>query len=462
MSSIPAPAAESAAPRIDYALLALPVPPRRPLRCLGPDATPDELIRAAAANHIAWFTANALASGGETRREAGVTWTLTPGSDGEAVIAFPSLTRDNAGPTLDAILEECRRSQAAKVSCWTALPSTRPSDLGARLAARGFEWGWKPHWMALDLARLRAADFPLLEGLHIVLAPDWPDWDVDDLPYYTRRPTVPVTETRRAPRRMWRFGAWLDGRIVGQSLLVLTTGRFGVAGIYNVGVVPDARCRGVGRAITLAACQWARALGCRWATLNAATNIYARLGFVSLGEGQTWWMHGPTLAAPLPTPAQVAFAEAIGRGDTRALNALRLSGDRPADLDAPLPNGMTPMALAVAARQPAAAEWLAGSGATLGLVEAWDLGWKYKIPGLLAHDLTLIDRRSGPLGLTPLHEAAQRGDTDLARTLLAHGRPDLSLRDTQFNGTPLDWARHFGRTEITALLEAAQAPAGPA
>jgi hypothetical protein len=27
-------------------------------------------------------------------------------------------------------------------------------ELAARLVARGFEWGWQPHWMAIDLAEL--------------------------------------------------------------------------------------------------------------------------------------------------------------------------------------------------------------------------------------------------------------------------------------------------------------------
>lgn len=53
---------------------------------------------------------------------------------------------------------------------------------------------------------------------------------------------------------------------------------------------------------------------------------------------------------------------------------------------------------------------------------------------------------------TPLHQAAWAGHADAVRLLLAHGaRRDL--RDTLWNGTAADWARHAGRPEIAALLD---------
>ena len=179
-----------------------------------------------------------------------------------------------------------------------------------------------------------------------------PIGDVDDLPLYSR----PNGQDRRAksdnrPPQQRHFGAWLDGKVVGHSVLHLTTGALGVAGLYSVGVVPSARRRGIGAAVTLAACEHARAVGCHWATLNAATHIYDRLGFVSLGWGQTWWMHGPVLAALPPSKSEVAFAEAVGRGDMKALDDLHTRGETPSNLDAPLLCGMTPMEMAIRPRQ---------------------------------------------------------------------------------------------------------------
>ncbi len=431
-----------------HSLVALPAPPSSRHRFLAPDATSAQLIQAAAANHTAWFTTNALALGGDVCHENDATWICTPG---EAIIAFPQIPSAAACATLDKIVADCRQRKPGQVSCWSLTP-TRPRDLGARLAARGFEWGWKPHWMGLNLNHLRS-DFPVPDNLHIAVD-DEADWEVDDLPYYSRNETATLRALARAhPRRTWHFGAWQDGKIVGHSILYLTTGcRHGVAGIYSVGVVPTARKQGIGRAVTAAACQFARALGCHYALLNAATNIYSRLGFVSLGYGQTWWMHAPTLAAPPPTPSQVAFVEAVGRGDIKTLSALEKQNLLPKDRDAPLPNGMTPMSLAVQAGKPASAEWLAAHGATLEIIQAWDVSGKERAARLLTEFPELVNRRSGNWQITPLHEAAARGDMELARLLLT-ARPDPTIMDTEFHSTPLGWARHFQRTEITALLE---------
>lgn len=406
-----------------------------------------QLIRAAAANHAEWFAANARASGGEVNETNGVTWTATAR---EVTLAFPRLDADTAGETLDTLIAECFRRKVEKASCWSLSP-TRPRDLGARMAARGFEWGWRPHWMALDLHQV-TGDSVLPEGLHIA-ADEGSEWDVDDLPCYRREDAAFRHALAHAqPRRTWHFGAWLDGQIVGQSAIYLTTGRLGVAGIYNVGVVPSARHRGIGSAVSLAACQWAKALGCRYALLNSAADaLYERLGFVSLGYGQTWWMHSATLTAPPPNAAQIRFAEAIGRGDAATLDTLPPS-DLPADLDAALPSGTMPMQLAVQSRQPRSAEWLAAHGATLDILTAWDLGWKARARRLLVASPELANRRTGNWQTTPLHEAIVRDDMALVRLLL-RAAPDLEIQDTEFHSTPVGWARHFGRTEIIALLE---------
>lgn len=439
-------------------LVILPTPPTPRLTFLGPGAAAAELVRATAANHRDMFVRGALGSGGRVHHEYGMTWTHSP-LDGHITIAFPRLPSRTAGTTLDMLLADCRRHAPREIACWSLTPAY-PRDLGARLAARGFEWGWRPHWMALDLSRMRA-DFPVPAGLRITVEAGEPDWDVDDLPYYSRPrrdqgADGQATPTWRGQRRDWRFGAWLNGKIVGHSGVHLTTGRLGVAGIYDVGVVPAARNQGIGRAVSLAACQFAQALGCHWATLNSATHIYERLGFVSLGWGQTWFMHSPALTAPPPTPEEVAFAEAVGRGDITALNTLDRQGLLPKDLDTPLTGRHSPMTLAAQAGRPASAEWLAAHGATLEIIQAWDLDWRDRVPQLLAASPELADRCSGDWQMTPLHEAVSRDDLELARLLLA-ASPDLEIKDTQFHGTPLGWARHFGHTEMIRLLERHQA-----
>jgi ankyrin repeat protein len=53
---------------------------------------------------------------------------------------------------------------------------------------------------------------------------------------------------------------------------------------------------------------------------------------------------------------------------------------------------------------------------------------------------------------TALHHAAGEGDVELVRLLLDLGA-DPHIRDHRFDGTPLDWARHFAQPETAALLE---------
>jgi ribosomal protein S18 acetylase RimI-like enzyme len=78
--------------------------------------------------------------------------------------------------------------------------------------------------------------------------------------------------------------AILNGKPVGTSQLFLSEG---VAGIYNVTCIPEARGQGIGSAVALAPLVDARQMGYRIGILQASKggyNVYRRLGFQDFGN----------------------------------------------------------------------------------------------------------------------------------------------------------------------------------
>jgi len=411
------------------------------------DASPAQLERAAAVNHTSLFKQEAEALGGSYVTKGELSWTSgTPYSP--SMVPFPELGPEQAGSRLDELIDFYLKHPPKGAGCWSLDPA-RPADLGARLLARGFQPGWRPRWMGLDLLRLQT-HHPSPKGLDIGIDNLISLDSIKELPY--AQVVIPSAQKAELPGQWTRFVARWKGKIVAHSVVFLSTGPYGAAGIYHVGVVPRARGLGIGKAVTLAACLHARDKGYRYAVLNsteAGRPTYERLGFVTTGEGHTWWLLTERLLAHPPSPREVRLAEAVARGDRETLDRLR---HEPADLNRPITNGMTLMELAVHCRRPEAAEWLLTGGAACSILDAWDLDWKDRARQLVAADPTLVNRPYGEWNKTLLHFAAERNDEELARLALS-ADADLQLKDKAYQGTALGWAQHFGHRTIAELIE---------
>lgn len=412
------------------------------------------LEKAAAENHRQLFCLGAIAKGGAVMTADGITYSYA-GAGNDGIIAFPALDPATAGAQLDQVMDYFRGHAAQAphpVSCWSVYPP-QPADLGVMLLARGFQPGWQPCWMALDLHALNIPQqnetVTIRQDNHINIGA------IKDLPYKEDSAYMSQALLTKYPQQAYRFLAVADGTIVGQTCLFFTTGELGIAGIYNVGVLPNYRNKGMGKALVIAACLFAKEKGYEYAMLNAnhiGRPLYERVGFRFISYGITWWLMGQTYITDPPTTELVALAEAAGRGDIQTLDTLSTQG-LAHNLNTILPNKMTLVQLAAHYKQTAAVEWLIDHGAAYTVLDAWDLGWKDRAAILLAREPKELHRRYFEWQGTLLHAAIERNDILLAELALAAG-VDPKIRDLQHNGDAMGWALHFNRPEIIQLIRA--------
>ncbi len=172
--------------------------------------------------------------------------------------------------------------------------------------------------------------------------------------------------------------------------------------------------------------------------------------------------HGVDVLSPLPagawrsgrTPIELALANGHLElaEQLRALGAVAaqvdpvesivraaLAGDRAAV------NQASPERLDAARRaRPALAVWAAGQGRAAAVELLLDAGF----------DVDALGRSDVPVEQpwqTALHTAVERDDSLMVQLLLARGA-DPTIRDTRFDATALEWAKHLGRQHLIPLL----------
>lgn len=406
-----------------------------------------QLQQFAAHNHTELFKLRAIVNGGEVCEREGVVWTW---DRDKSNIAFPCLVRENATAMLDEIMGYYRAKRTAGIGCWSLHPLPYKA-MGVKLLARGFQPGWQPNWMAIDLENINIG-YPVPAGLEIVIDNTTDTASVAALPYAGENGAVGTNLIASHPHKAVRFIAKLNGEIAGQSCVFYTDGEQPTAGLYEVGVVPTARNRGIGKAVVAAACQHAKDRGHKYATLNGTgKKMYEDVGFEHIGYGRTWWIVNDRYLTNPPTARLVLLAEAVGYGNEEML-AERGKNFTAGELNQPMVNNMTLMQLAAHCSKPVSGEWLISHGAVYTPLDAWLLGMKDRAIEALHNNPLEVNRRYEEGGITLLHIAAQHNDVALARLALS-ANPDLTIEDKWHNSTPLGWAYYFKRTEIIELIE---------
>ena len=181
-------------------------------------------------------------------------------------------------------------AEARKVPVlWWVGPSTRPLNLGRQLEEYGFIIDDEGPGMAVNLASLNYSP-PLAEGLDIhrvlddvtirewcatmaigfEIPPEKSEFAADNWFKLISRVDTGTTQA---------FTAWLHGKPVATSLLQLGAG---VAGIYGVSTIPEARRKGIGAQVTLYPLLQAHSMGYEAGILQASEigfPVYRSLGF---------------------------------------------------------------------------------------------------------------------------------------------------------------------------------------
>ncbi len=171
---------------------------------------------------------------------------------------------------------------------WSIGPSTRPIDLGEHLQAKGFTKVSDMPCMAVELESMNE-DFTEPPGLTIK-----PVKDVETLKDWMQAATEgfrlkqstsellfeiesELGFSEDLPRRS--YVGYLNGKPVSNSLLLTTSG---VAGLFAVSTIPEARGRGIGTLISLVPLKEARDRGYKVGVVHSSRmgyGVYRRLGF---------------------------------------------------------------------------------------------------------------------------------------------------------------------------------------
>jgi GNAT superfamily N-acetyltransferase len=242
---------------------------------------PEEVVRAIEDNWYGWLPLFECFDGGAVERRDGyVRWvSAIPMPFFNGVCGVPTSGDIDAG--IDEALVPFR--EAGLPVLWIVPP---PHDIDDRLAEHGFAIEDTPG-MAADLTTLRRRERPA--DVTVVEVGDDPReletcirvTEVsNEMPEETTAPMLRAIARLPDRDHIRAFTAAVDGVPAASAVLLEWAG---VAGLYNVGTLPEFRGRGLGTLVSLAALEAGRADGYRFGVLQASAMgepLYRSMGFV--------------------------------------------------------------------------------------------------------------------------------------------------------------------------------------
>jgi ribosomal protein S18 acetylase RimI-like enzyme len=192
---------------------------------------------------------------------------------------------------------EVFHGQRVQTFTWWLEPQLKPSDWRPALSRHGFGFSNDTPGMAIDLHEMNES-MPNVDGLEIRVAGEaesirtWTGMFIKGygLPPAWESTTFELWMQLGLDLPMRNYLGYLNGKPVATCTIFYGGG---VAGIYCVSTVPEARGRGIGAAITLQPLLEARAMGYRVGVLQSSEmgfNVYQKLGFRHLCQVENFYL----------------------------------------------------------------------------------------------------------------------------------------------------------------------------
>ena len=244
--------------------------------------------------HAHWIAAHASVPGVEVHVESDAVWMIQPGPAWSNAVVQLRFTPGTVEQRLDRLANRYRATGRG-VGFWVSRSAT-PEDLPAQLRERGFRC--RKHFPAMycDLhARARSEvdrtdfTFEVVKDHNIFTAHAHPYFGPMRSPMRRFELARLMHLSALLPKRVWDLVALRQGVPVGACTLFLDRK---IVGFHDVGVLPNARGQGIGTALMLHACEFARQLGAVGAVLIASAmgyGVYVRAGFAEVGRIGYWY-----------------------------------------------------------------------------------------------------------------------------------------------------------------------------